>query len=587
MADLLRAIPVLSAAGIAGALASSAAAVVVQALLLRGFFDIGRELSNTGALLAAIAAVLAFCGALLALDYSIARGVLRLARMLEVRLRLRFLAKIPRLADRYFQSRPISDMADRAHNAHVIRNAPELASGFLRAVFEMVLTAGAIAWLYPEAAWTAALLALTAAGIPIASQPALAERDLRVRVHCGALTRFYLDALLGLTAIRAHGASRAVRHEQAALLTEWARAARGLQRAVVGLEGLQFAASLGLAAWIVWGHLSAGQGIGGVLLLVYWVLNLPVLGQEAAAAAWQYPWLRNSALRLFEPLGAPEEPRAEAAGAIEAAPRIVFDAVSVEAGGHTILDGISLDIPAGQHVAVVGPSGAGKSSLAGLLLGWHRPAAGSVWIDGRPLDGALLDTLRRSTAWVDPQVRIWNRSLGENLREPTAALLEQAGLHRVLRRLPEGLDTVLGEGGGLVSGGEGQRVRFGRALSQAGPALVILDEPARGLDRAQRRLLIESARKQWGGATLLAITHDIEDTLAFDRVLVIEDGRIVEDGVPATLAASRASRYRALLDAEESVRRSLWSSANWRRLRLDGGKLTELEGRTVHAGSRI
>jgi ATP-binding cassette subfamily B protein len=210
-----------------------------------------------------------------------------------------------------------------------------------------------------------------------------------------------------------------------------------------------------------------------------------------------------------------------------------------------------------------------------------------VWIDGRPLDGALLDTLRRSTAWVDPQIRIWNRSLAENLREPTAAVLEQAGLHRVLGRLPEGLDTVLGEGGGLVSGGEGQRVRFGRALSQAGPALVILDEPARGLDRAQRRLLIESARKQWGGATLLAITHDIEDTLAFDRVLVIEDGRIVEDGVPATLAVSRASRYRALLDAEESVRRSLWSSANWRRLRLDGGKLTELEGRTVHAGSRI
>src|SRR5205814_856188 len=121
---------------------------------------------------------------------------------------------------------------------------------------------------------------LAAAGIPIVAQPSLAERDLRVRVHCGALTRFYLDALLGLTAIRAHDASRAVRHEQAALLTEWARAARALQRAVVGLEGLQFAASLALAAWIVWSRLSGGHGIGGVLLLVYWVLNLPVLGQE-------------------------------------------------------------------------------------------------------------------------------------------------------------------------------------------------------------------------------------------------------------------------------------------------------------------
>jgi ABC-type bacteriocin/lantibiotic exporter with double-glycine peptidase domain len=581
LAELLRAVPALGAVGIAAALAPSAAAVVVQALLLRGFFEIGRELANTGARLAAIAAVLAFCAALLALDYSIARGVLRLSRILEVRLRLRFLAKIPRLADRYFHSRPISDMADRAHNAHVIRNVPELASGFLRAVFEMTFIAGAIAWLYPEAAGMAAVLALTAAGIPIVAQPLLAERDLRVRVHCGALTRFYLDALLGLTAIRAHDASRAIRHEQAVLLTEWARAARALQRAIVGLEGLQFAATVGLGVWTVWGHLSAGHGIGGVLLLVYWVLNLPALGQEAAAAAWQYPWLRNSALRLIEPLGAPEEPRAESAPAIEAAPNIVFDAVRVEAGGHTILDAISLDIPAGQHVAVVGPSGAGKSSLAGLLLGWHRPAAGSVRIDSRPLDVGRLDALRRSTAWVDPQVQIWNRSLGENLREPSAALLEHAGLHRVLGKLSEGLDTVLGEGGALLSGGEGQRVRFGRALAQTEPALVILDEPARGLDRRQRRSFIENARKRWHGATILTITHDIEDTLTFDRVLVIDHGRIVEDGAPATLASDRSSRYRALLDAEDNVRRNFWSSANWRRLRLDGGKLTELEGEST------
>jgi ATP-binding cassette subfamily B protein len=116
--------------------------------------------------------------------------------------------------------------------------------------------------------------------------------------------------------------------------------------------------------------------------------------------------------------------------------------------------------------------------------------------------------------------------------------------------------------------------------------LVILDEPARGLDRAQRRFIIESARERWRSATLLAITHDVEDTLAFARVLVIENGRIVEDGVPATLATDRSSRYRKLLDAEDSVRHSLWSSVHWRRLRLDDGKLTEDE-RALHAGSRV
>jgi ABC-type bacteriocin/lantibiotic exporter with double-glycine peptidase domain len=587
MKELLRAIPPVSSGAIVAALASSAAAVVVEALLLRGSFDVARELTTAWERVAAVAALLTFAAALLALDFSIARGVLRISRIIDARLRIRFFSKIPRLEDPYFQSRPVSDMAERAHNAHVIRGAPDLCARFLRAVFQVALTAGAIAWLYPEAAGMTALLMVAAVGVPIVTQPFLAERDLRVRVHCGALTRFYLDALLGLTAIRAHNASRAVRREQLGLLKEWARASRSLQRAVVGFEGLLYAVTTAAAAWIVWLHLSSDQPVGEVLLLVYWVLNVAALGQEAADAASRFPWMRNSALRLVEPLGAPQDPRVDTGGSIDAPPRITFDAVSVQAGGHTILHNISLDIPAGQHVAVIGPSGAGKSTLAGLLLGWHHAAAGAVRIDGRRLDAALLDALRRSTAWVDPQVQIWNRSLGENLEGSGAAVLEQAGLHRVLAKLPDGLETILGEGGGLLSGGEGQRVRFGRALSQRDPALAILDEPARGLDRVQRRSFMDGARERWRSATLIAITHDIEDTLPFDRVLVVEDGRIVEDGVPASLAADRSSRFRALLDAEESIRRSLWSSANWRRLRLDGGKLVEDEGKAVHARSHI
>src|SRR5207249_2858472 len=119
------------------------------------------------------------------------------------------------------------------------------------------------------------------------------------------------------------------------------------------------------------------------------------------------------------------------------------------------------------HVAIVGASGAGKSSLVGLLLGWHKPVTGQVLVDGVPLDGAHLQALRRETAWVDPSVQLWNNSLLENLtfgREgdelPLTALLEQADLYEIMARLPEGLRTALGESGGLVSGGEGQRVRL-------------------------------------------------------------------------------------------------------------------------------
>jgi ATP-binding cassette subfamily B protein len=105
--------------------------------------------------------------------------------------------------------------------------------------------------------------------------------------------------------------------------------------------------------------------------------------------------------------------------------------------------------------------------------------------------------------------------------------------------------------------------------------LVILDEPFRGLDRAHRRTLLERARQVWRGATLLCITHDVRATQSFARVLVVEGGRIVEDGPPATLAACPETRYRALLDAEAVVHEGLWSHRRWRRLWLAEGRVRE------------
>jgi len=230
----------------------------------------------------------------------------------------------------------------------------------------------------------------------------------------------------------------------------------------------------------------------------------------------------------------------------------------------------------------VGASGAGKSSLLGLLLGWHRPAEGQVRVDGAPLDGARLEALRRRTVWVDPAVYLWNRSLAANLAfglattpEGLVEVLRDADLDEVVRRLPGGAETPLGEAGGLLSGGEGQRVRFGRGLLRPEPALVLLDEPFRGLDREQRRQLLARARGRWPAATLLCVTHDIAETESFPRVLVIADGQVVEDGDPAVLRAEADSRYAALLDAERRVRTASWSGATWRRLRLAAGRIVE------------
>ena len=157
---------------------------------------------------------------------------------------------------------------------------------------------------------------------------------------------------------------------------------------------------------------------------------------------------------------------------------------------------------------------------------------------------------------------------------PNDSACAQAELIDVLEKLPDGLQTVLGEGGGLLSGGQGQRVRLGRAMLQRDARLVLLDEPFRGLDHGQRRVLGRRVREQYRNSTLLFVSHDVGDTLDFDRVLVIDGGRVVEDGSPSELSNS-STLYRRLLDAEESVRRDIWQAPCWRHLNLADGQLTE------------
>jgi ABC-type bacteriocin/lantibiotic exporter with double-glycine peptidase domain len=577
------------------ALIMAAGATIVQALVFRGILDIGRDLGLTEQRLGTIAAILLFLLASLLLEYPIASGMLRLGRQLEVRMRLAFVRKIPRLRDRYFQSRLTSDMAERGHMIQGLRMWPQLVGQLLRSSFSLVFTTAGVIWLAPEALWLALTVAALSIALPLTTQPMLTERDLRVRTHVGALSRFYLDVLLGLVPVLTHGAQRSVRSEHESLLVEWTRAAMGLQKIAVVIEAVLAFSGYGLAAWLVMAHLNSEAELGTLLLLVYWSLQLPALGQEVARIALQYPAQRNMTLRVLEPLGAPEEAEVKPANterkrhasfsekALLRGVGIEMEKVSIRAAGHTILDQMDLSVAPGEHIAVVGSSGAGKSSFVGLLLGWHRASGGKIQIDGKPLNSERIATLRGQSAWVDPAVQLWNRSFLDNLSygimpdraAPMAAVLGAAHLQDLLQRLPEGLQTQLGEGGALVSGGQGQRVRYGRALMRADARLAILDEPFRGLDRERREQLLKNARAWWRQATLLCITHDVSQTLVFDRVLVIDGGKLVEDASPKALLEQPGSRFRALYDAEQSVRNELWSGANWRKQSLTDGVLTE------------
>jgi ABC-type bacteriocin/lantibiotic exporter with double-glycine peptidase domain len=566
---------------VAGLLLASAGAVF-ETLLFRGFLDVGRRLplamQRATAALALITLVMAF----FCVEWPVWRGLLGLGRRLELRLRRAFLEKIPRVGDRYFQSRTVSDMAERAHLVHWLRLLPGQGGMLLRALGELMVTTVGIIWLDPGSAPLALILAVSMVAIPLAFQPALVERDLRMRSHSAGLARFYLDALMGLTPIRAHAAERAILREHDDRLGEWARAAWESARSAVTTEGAQALVGFLLAAWLLVHYLVSAPGSGWALLLVYWALSLPVLGQEIGFLLAQYPQHRNSTLRLIEPLGAPETAVAASRGPVRrGGVEVRIEDVLVRAAGHQLLEVGELLIPAGSHLAVVGASGGGKSTLAGLLLGWHEPARGRVLVDGRPLDRGSLADLRRDTVWSDPGVYLWNRSLLDNLRygapgsgQAVGSAVEDAELDEVLGRLPAGLQTALGEGGSLLSGGEGQRVRFGRGVVRGAARLVVLDEAFRGLERPRRQAMVARARQRWSEATLLCITHDVADTVGFPRVLVVADGRIVEDDDPRRLAERADSRFRSLLDADRRVRERL-AAGEWRQLIVQEGVVRE------------
>jgi ATP-binding cassette subfamily B protein len=587
--SMLREDGALTPVAIVLALVAAAIGGAIEALVFRGLLDVGRHLGLVEQRGAAIGVVFLLLGALLALDLPTAGATLRVGRKLEARMRVAFLSKIPRLADRYFHSRPVSDMAHRAHAIHPLRQLPTIAARLVRSTLDLLVACAGLVWIDPRGAPLVAAVALVSIGAPWIAQRALVERDFRVRSYDGALTRFYLDALLGLFAIRTHGAERALRSEHAQMLGEWGRANRDRLRTSVVVDAVEQVVGAALAVGLAFDYLARTTEPAAVLLLLYWALAVPGYGQEIGAAARTYPGVRNLLLRLLEPLGAIEDhddaSRAVAPAATAPSPTssrgaaLAFRGVTVRASGQTILESIDLEVRAGEHVAIVGPSGAGKSSFVGLLLGWHRPAAGVVEVDGERLEGDRLRAFRADIAWVDPAVQLWNRSLLENLTyggaggAAVASILEQADLVALLERLPSGLQTSLGEGGALVSGGEGQRVRFGRAMTRPRSRLVILDEPFRGLDRERRSDLLGRARTLWRGATMLCATHDVGETRDFDRVLVVEGGRIVEAGAPSDLAARAGSRYRAMLDAEDDVRRGMWGDARWRRLVLRRGAL--------------
>lgn len=569
------------------ALLLAASGVVLQALLFRSFMELGHLLEIFDARTTAVSLLFGFVAWLLMLEWLTDNVLAGIGRRLDGRLRMLILERLPHLNPRYFHNLPAADLLERIHIVRDLHNLPQLGGKIIRLTFQLILTVIGIALIDPASAPLAVLqVALSVTILGLGSRflelPNLQQRD-----YLGKLSRFYLDGMLGLVAVQVHGAERLVRRKYESLLVSWARTKLALSQAEFGVVAVAQLVSYGMMALIVLLYALRGGEIINLPLLLFWVLQLGLLSWDLVFTTLRYISEQSKKVRFFDLLApsAAEETAASPETTPEpAGPTITLAGVRLDLDDQPVLRKLDLTIPAGSQVAIVGASGAGKSTLLSLLLGWHEPTTGQILIDQQPLNQTRLTQLRQQTAWLDPSVQLWNRSLLRNLQYGTGSsvsvdtLIRQANLREVLERLPKGLQTSLGEKGRLISAGQGQRVRFGRALQRPTARLVILDEPFRGLDREERYNLLKLARSVWPTATLICATHDVSHTLGFDRVLVMEHGRLVEDGLPSSLVGQETSRYRALLEAEEANQQGLWAGQNgsWRELELRSGRLVEM-----------
>jgi ATP-binding cassette, subfamily B, bacterial HlyB/CyaB len=274
------------------------------------------------------------------------------------------------------------------------------------------------------------------------------------------------------------------------------------------------------------------------------------------AQLWQdFQQTRLSVARLGDILNTPREMAQRSAASLPAMKGAIrFEHVTFryQLDGPEVLCDISLEIPAGQMVGIVGPSGSGKSTLARLVQRLYAPDSGRVLVDG--IDLAMVDTtwLRRQIGVVLQQNILFNRSVRENIaladpgmpldRVVSAATL--AGAHEFILELPHGYDTVIGERGASLSGGQCQRIAIARALI-ANPRILIFDEATSALDYESERIIQENMRRIAAGRTTIVIAHRLSTVRGADRIVTIDRARLVEDGAHEDLLR-RGGRYAQL-----------------------------------------
>lgn len=407
------------------------------------------------------------------------------------------------------------------------------------------------------------LMLIPAVALTVWFQKRSREEYRAIRAYSARLIVHFVEAMNGIRAVQAFRKERVNQAEFDRLSGEYRDATmRSIMIFGIYQPSLRILANAAIAMVLVVGGLRVLAGdlqVGVLVALVLYarrffqpvdeIANFYNSFQSASSALEKIATLLAEESRVNEPANPTALPRAH--GHVE------FVNVSFRYRPDTpvVLHPLSLDVPAGQTVALVGQTGAGKSTVAKLISRFYDPTEGAVTLDGVDLRSLSMEDLTRATVMVTQEAYLFSGTVADNIalgkpdatREEIEAAAAAIGAHEFISALPDGYDTDVNKRGGRVSAGQRQLISFARAFL-ANPAVLILDEATSSLDMPSEKMVQDGLQRLLGNRTAFIIAHRLSTVMIADRVLVVHDGRIVEDGSPQELI-TRGGRFAELHQA--------------------------------------